>query len=116
MTSFATLGKPTQAQSADIPKEQWACIIEQTGGPVEYKKIPVQTPGPDEVLINVKYSGVCHTVCCIILVVNQVFGPVVLMLSMSRISTLSRVTGLFPQSCPWSVATRVLVLLLQRES
>jgi hypothetical protein len=28
---------------------------------VEYKKIPVQKPGPDEVLINIKYSGVCHT-------------------------------------------------------
>jgi propanol-preferring alcohol dehydrogenase len=28
---------------------------------VVYKKIPVQKPGPDEVLINVKYSGVCHT-------------------------------------------------------
>jgi len=26
-----------------------------------YKKIPVQKPGPDEVLINIKYSGVCHT-------------------------------------------------------
>lgn len=26
-----------------------------------YKKIPVQKPGPDEVLVNVKYSGVCHT-------------------------------------------------------
>ena len=22
---------------------------------------PVQKPGPDEVLVNVKYSGVCHT-------------------------------------------------------
>jgi propanol-preferring alcohol dehydrogenase len=28
---------------------------------VIYKKIPVQSPGPDEVLVNVKYSGVCHT-------------------------------------------------------
>ena len=28
---------------------------------VVFKKIPVQKPGPDEVLINVKYSGVCHT-------------------------------------------------------
>ena len=29
---------------------------------VVYKKIPVQQkPGPDEVLVNVKYSGVCHT-------------------------------------------------------
>jgi propanol-preferring alcohol dehydrogenase len=26
-----------------------------------YKKIPVQHPGPDEVLVNIKYSGVCHT-------------------------------------------------------
>ncbi|KAI9694061.1 MAG: alcohol dehydrogenase [Bathelium mastoideum] len=45
----------------DIPKEQWAQVIEKTGGPVEYKKIPVQEPGPDEVLVNIKYSGVCHT-------------------------------------------------------
>ena len=26
-----------------------------------YKKIPVQKPGPDEVLVNIKFSGVCHT-------------------------------------------------------
>lgn len=26
-----------------------------------YKRIPVKQPGPDEVLINVKFSGVCHT-------------------------------------------------------
>ena len=28
---------------------------------IVYKKIPVPKPGPDEVLVNVKYSGVCHT-------------------------------------------------------
>lgn len=28
---------------------------------VVYKQIPVPKPGPDEVLINIKYSGVCHT-------------------------------------------------------
>jgi len=44
-----------------VPKEQWAQVIHKTGGPVEYKKIPVQQPGPDEVLVNIKYSGVCHT-------------------------------------------------------
>ncbi|EFZ01400.1 hypothetical protein MHUMG1_02428 [Metarhizium humberi] len=44
-----------------IPTEQWAAVVEKTGGPVAYKKIPVREPGPDEVLINVKYSGVCHT-------------------------------------------------------
>lgn len=26
-----------------------------------YKKIPVPKPGPDEVLVNIKFSGVCHT-------------------------------------------------------
>ncbi|KAK3304388.1 dehydrogenase-like protein [Chaetomium strumarium] len=45
----------------DIPSEQWAQVVEKSGGPVVYKKIPVQKPGPDEVLVNVKYSGVCHT-------------------------------------------------------
>ncbi|KAF2750376.1 GroES-like protein [Sporormia fimetaria CBS 119925] len=45
----------------EIPKEQWAQVFEKTGGPIEYKKIPVQKPGPDEVLINIKYTGVCHT-------------------------------------------------------
>ncbi|KAL2180055.1 dehydrogenase-like protein [Thermothelomyces heterothallicus CBS 202.75] len=45
----------------EIPTEQWAQVVEKSGGPVTYKKIPVQKPGPDEVLVNVKYSGVCHT-------------------------------------------------------
>ncbi|KAM7212294.1 GroES (chaperonin 10)-like protein [Rhypophila decipiens] len=45
----------------EIPTEQWAQVVEKSGGPAIYKKIPVQQPGPDEVLVNVKYSGVCHT-------------------------------------------------------
>ena len=73
-----------------IPTEQWAQVVEQTGKrellpefqfllnsslflriniwhlsnfslAVVYKKIPVQKPGPDEVLVNIKFSGVCHT-------------------------------------------------------
>ncbi|KAI4180250.1 MAG: hypothetical protein L6R41_007358 [Letrouitia leprolyta] len=47
--------------SQDIPNKQWAQVIEKTGGPIEYKQIPVPKPGPDEVLVNIKYSGVCHT-------------------------------------------------------
>lgn len=47
--------------ASKIPEMQWAQVIEKTGGPVQYKQIPVQKPGPDEVLINIKYSGVCHT-------------------------------------------------------
>jgi len=45
----------------EIPKKQWAQVIEKTGGPVEYKEIDVQQPGPDELLVNIKFSGVCHT-------------------------------------------------------
>ncbi|CAG8952417.1 hypothetical protein HYFRA_00001164 [Hymenoscyphus fraxineus] len=47
--------------SPTIPTEQWAQVIEKTGGPCEYKKIPVAKPAADEVLINIKFSGVCHT-------------------------------------------------------
>src|SRR6201996_7454140 len=47
--------------SQSVPQEQWAQVIEKTGGPVKFKEIDVQKPGPDEVLVNVKYSGVCHT-------------------------------------------------------
>ncbi|KAF2963389.1 hypothetical protein GQX73_g10183 [Xylaria multiplex] len=47
--------------SFQIPTEQWAQVLEKTGGTVVHKKIPVPKPGPDEVLINIKYSGVCHT-------------------------------------------------------
>ena len=47
--------------SPSIPEEQWAQVLEKKGGPIEYKKIPVPKPGADEVLVNIKYSGVCHT-------------------------------------------------------
>lgn len=47
--------------SIPIPEKQWAQVVEQKGGPPIYKQIPVPKPGPDEVLINLKYTGVCHT-------------------------------------------------------
>lgn len=45
----------------EIPTEQWAQIVESKGTPPVYQKIPVKKPGPDEILVNVKFSGVCHT-------------------------------------------------------
>ena len=51
----------TANMAQEVPKKQMAQVIEKTGGPVEFKEIDVQQPGPDEVLINIKYSGVCHT-------------------------------------------------------
>ncbi|OJJ48338.1 hypothetical protein ASPZODRAFT_61579 [Penicilliopsis zonata CBS 506.65] len=44
-----------------VPETQWAQVIEQVGGPAVYKQIPVPRPGPDEVLVKIKYSSVCHT-------------------------------------------------------
>jgi len=44
-----------------IPETQWAQVIENKGSLPVYKQIPVPKPGPDEVLVNVKYTGVCHT-------------------------------------------------------
>ena len=38
-----------------------AVIFETNGGKLEYKDIPVPTPKANELLIHVKYSGVCHT-------------------------------------------------------
>lgn len=39
------------------PSDDWS--LSTTG--VKYKEIRVQKPGPDEVLVNIKFSGVCHT-------------------------------------------------------
>lgn len=42
-----------------IPSDQWAQV--NVKGKLEYKKIPVEKPGPDQVLVKLHYSGVCHT-------------------------------------------------------
>jgi propanol-preferring alcohol dehydrogenase len=43
------------------PIPDYGRIAADSESAVVYKKIPVQKPGPDEVLVNIKYSGVCHT-------------------------------------------------------
>ncbi|CAK7892038.1 alcohol dehydrogenase 1 [[Candida] anglica] len=52
--NLATIG-------SQVPKMQKGVVFETNGGPLEYKEIPVPTPKPNEILVNVKYSGVCHT-------------------------------------------------------
>ncbi|PLB48812.1 hypothetical protein P170DRAFT_494323 [Aspergillus steynii IBT 23096] len=42
-----------------LPTTQWAQV--STGKTIELKKTPVPQPGPDEVLVKIEYSGVCHT-------------------------------------------------------
>ncbi|CCD26390.1 alcohol dehydrogenase ADH3 NDAI_0H02160 [Naumovozyma dairenensis CBS 421] len=47
--------------AGSIPKTQKAVVFYENGGPLHYKDIPVPKPKANEILINVKYSGVCHT-------------------------------------------------------
>ncbi|CEP64228.1 alcohol dehydrogenase ADH5 LALA0_S10e05424g [Lachancea lanzarotensis] len=44
-----------------IPKTQKGVIFYKNGGALEYKDIDVPTPKANELLVNIKYSGVCHT-------------------------------------------------------
>lgn len=45
-----------------IPKVQSGVVFNEFGGPLQYRRdLPVPKPRSNEVLINVKYSGVCHT-------------------------------------------------------
>lgn len=44
-----------------IPETQKAVVYETHGGPLLYKDVPVPKPKPNELLVNVKYSGVCHS-------------------------------------------------------
>ncbi|PYI09255.1 hypothetical protein BO78DRAFT_405207 [Aspergillus sclerotiicarbonarius CBS 121057] len=47
--------------SQALPPTQWAHVFKTRGQSIELKQIPVGTPGPDEVLVQMEYSGVCHT-------------------------------------------------------
>ncbi|OJJ96770.1 zinc-dependent alcohol dehydrogenase [Aspergillus brunneoviolaceus CBS 621.78] len=45
----------------EIPSTQWAQVVEEKGHPPVYKQIPVGKPGPDQILVKIRYTGVCHT-------------------------------------------------------
>jgi len=47
--------------SISIPKQQWAQVAEKEGARSVYKQIDIPKPAADQVLVNIKYSGVCHT-------------------------------------------------------
>jgi len=56
-----TTQKHSTNMEFEVPKMQKAMVFEKQGDPIKLKDIPVPSPGPDQVLINIKYTGVCHT-------------------------------------------------------
>jgi propanol-preferring alcohol dehydrogenase len=44
-----------------VPEVQWAQVVEKAGTPPVYKQVTVPKPRPDEILVKMRYSGVCHT-------------------------------------------------------
>ena len=47
--------------SIELPEKQKGVIFYKNGGDLRYTDIDVPKPKSNEILINVKYSGVCHT-------------------------------------------------------
>lgn len=44
-----------------IPKMMKAAVVERFGEPLAVREVPVPTPGPGQVLVEIAASGVCHT-------------------------------------------------------
>lgn len=69
MISRAQLLKPGRSlsifkrftASVSIPKMQWGAQFTENKGPINLVEIPVPEPNDEQVLVNIKYSGVCHT-------------------------------------------------------
>ncbi len=38
-----------------------AAVVRQLGGPLTIEEVPIPTPGPGEVLVKIRATGVCHT-------------------------------------------------------
>jgi propanol-preferring alcohol dehydrogenase len=49
------------ADDEPIPQRQRAAVYENHNGEIKLVEIPVQEPGPDDILIKVLFTGVCHT-------------------------------------------------------
>lgn len=47
--------------SLEIPQKQKALVFDTVGGPLEIREIDVPDVGPDDILVKVLYSGICHS-------------------------------------------------------
>lgn len=44
-----------------MPETMKAAVVRQLGAPLVVEEVPIPVPGPFEALVEVEYSGVCHT-------------------------------------------------------
>jgi len=44
-----------------VPETMKAAVVRQLGAPLVVEEVPIPVPGPFEALVQVDYSGVCHT-------------------------------------------------------
>lgn len=61
LSRFTRFGQLRLSSTISIPTTQKGVIFYENGGPLHYKDLAVPKPGNNEILVNVKYSGVCHT-------------------------------------------------------
>jgi alcohol dehydrogenase, propanol-preferring len=44
-----------------VPRTMKAAVVEKFGAPLSVREVPVPQPGPEEVLVEIVATGVCHT-------------------------------------------------------
>lgn len=44
-----------------MTKMMWAAQLMRPGSPLEVRQVPMPEPGPNEVLVSIEASGICHT-------------------------------------------------------
>ncbi|CAD5212524.1 unnamed protein product [Bursaphelenchus okinawaensis] len=52
---------PQEVMAQTVPATQKAAVFDEFGGKLDIREIPVPEIGPDDILVKVQYSGVCHT-------------------------------------------------------
>ncbi|SCU94727.1 LADA_0G10704g1_1 [Lachancea dasiensis] len=61
LASDIARGIPGPRSISSIPKTQKGVVFYEHSGKLHYQDLPVPKPKPGEILVNIKYSGVCHT-------------------------------------------------------
>ncbi|KAJ5669023.1 hypothetical protein N7462_010093 [Penicillium macrosclerotiorum] len=63
--SYPSTAKQTngfhQIKDDAVPRTQWAQVARTSGKGIDLKQILVSKPRPDEILVKIEFSGVCHT-------------------------------------------------------